>query len=787
MKRLLLSALLLLVALLGLAAYYLADKQPLRDGRLRMPGLQAPVEVRYDERGVPHIRAQNDADLYRALGFVHAQDRLFQMEMLRRLANGELAEVFGAALLDTDRLFRTLRLRQHARQYVARSDQQSPAFLALQAYLEGVNHYQASRPAPLEFDLLGLEPRPFSAEDSLAIAGYMAYSFAAALRSEPLLTHIRDQLGAAYLAPFMENTATSAALPLTEGDWHDLQQLASLSLNSLAQSGLPQFEGSNAWAIAGTHTASGKPLLAGDPHIRFAAPAVWYEAHLSSPGLELYGHFQALNPHALLGFNQRFAWSITMFQNDDLDLIAERRNPDNPLQVWHAGRWVDLQVEQETILVKDAAPHRLTLYRSPNGPLINAALPNPQGDTPLAMWWAFLESDNPLLDAFYQLNRADSLPRAEAAAALIGAPGLNLVWASADGDIAWWAAAHLPRRPAGVDPAFILDASRGEARKDGFLPFSANPREVNPPRGYVLSANQAPQDVPVPGYYNLADRAAQLDRQLRQPGVRWDLQNSQALQLDSASGYPQRVLASLLGTLRATASADEQALVEELARWDGSHTLDSRAAVLFNQLLYQLTREILHDELGDAFFDNLLQTRVIDSALPRLLADPLSPWWDRRDTASRETPPDIIARAWRASLAHLDAQLGPRSDWQWGQAHRLSHPHPLGVKAPLSWLFNVGPFPAPGGHETPNNLSHKLGPAPWPVVYGPSTRRLIDLADSHTALGINPLGQTGVRFDRHYRDQASDYLEGRYQPMHSSPQAIRQHSRGLLLLEPAAP
>ena len=249
MKRLLLSALLLLVALLGLAAYYLADKQPLRDGRLRMPGLQAPVEVRYDERGVPHIRAQNDADLYRALGFVHAQDRLFQMEMLRRLANGELAEVFGAALLDTDRLFRTLRLRQHARQYVARSDQQSPAFLALQAYLEGVNHYQASRPAPLEFDLLGLEPRPFSVEDSLAIAGYMAYSFAAALRSEPLLTHIRDQLGAAYLAPFMENPASSAALPLSAGDWHDLQQLASLSLNSLAQGGLPQFEGRTAEVV----------------------------------------------------------------------------------------------------------------------------------------------------------------------------------------------------------------------------------------------------------------------------------------------------------------------------------------------------------------------------------------------------------------------------------------------------------------------------------------------------------------------------------------------------------
>ena len=204
--------------------------------------------------------------------------------------------------------------------------------------------------------------------------------------------------------------------------------------------------------MSGSRTASGKPLLAGDPHIRFAAPAVWYEAQLSYPGFELYGHHQALNPVASLGHNSDFGWSITMFQNDDLDLIAEKLNPDNPNQVWYRGQWVELQSRAEQIEVKGGEPVSLTLRRSPHGPIINDALGATAGKTPIAMWWAFLETENPILDAFYQLNRADSLSKARAAAEKIQAPGLNVVWANTNGDIGWWAAAQLPLRPVGVNP-----------------------------------------------------------------------------------------------------------------------------------------------------------------------------------------------------------------------------------------------------------------------------------------------------------------------------------------------
>ncbi len=767
MKRsLTLLAVVLAMASAG-AYWYVHGKLPQREGEVAITGLSAPVSVRYDERGVPHLQAQNEPDLYRALGYVHAQDRLFQMELVRRLARGELAEVLGSKLVPTDTLFRSLRIREQAARMVERLDHQSPSWLALQAYLEGVNSWQANHPKPVEFDVLGIAERPFTAEDTLSIAGYLAYSFAAAFRTEPALTYIRDQLGPEYLKIFDLDWQPDGALrpALAASDWRTLEGLAQLSHQALGDAGIPQFEGSNAWVVAGSHTRSGSPLLAGDPHIGFAVPAVWYEAELSAPGFNLYGYFQALNPFALLGHNRDFGWSLTMFQNDDVDLIAEKTNPADANQFMVDGQWRALETTEQQIAVKGEAPVTINLRRSPHGPIVNDVLGETAGQTPIAMWWAFLETENPILDAFYQVNRADTLGKMREAAAKIQAPGLNLVWANARGDIGWWASAQLPIRPDGVNPAFILDGSTHQADKLGFYPFSANPQQENPPSGYIVSANyQPPAAIPIPGYYNLPDRGRQLDRRLADPQVKWDVQNSQTLQLDTSTDYGPRTLAPLLNTLRAIAEGDEQKeLVEQLAAWRGDYPLDSTSATLFNQFLYELAFAALHDELGDTWFKVLISTRAIDAALPRLAADADSPWWNLRGGHDRTDRTAIVRQAWQRSLAHLRELYGnDPADWQWGKAHTLTHNHPLGQQKPLNLLFNVGPFAAPGTHEVPNNLSAKIGPAPWPVNYGPSTRRLIDFADAGQALTINPVGQSGVPFDRHYSDQAEDYVQGRY-------------------------
>jgi len=793
----------LLAATVG-GFWYIATKQPKRSGELTLMRLSAPVTVRYDELGVPHIKAGNEPDLYRALGYVHAQDRLFQMEMVRRTAQGELAEIMGPELIKVDRLFRTLGLRAHAQKVVAAMDLQSPAVLAQSAYLDGINQFQASHPAPFEFDLLGIPKRPFTLLDTVTVSGYLAYSFAAAFKTEPLLTYVRDELGEDHLSIFdldwnpqgVLDMAPRTAMRTPAGrtqkqDWQALSQLAQVSQQAQTLGGVPLFEGSNAWAVAGTRTSSGLPMLAGDPHIGFAVPAVWYEAHLSMPGFDLYGNFQALNAAALLGYNQQFGWSLTMFQNDDIDLIAEKVNPRDTNQVWFQGQWVDLVSTEETIKVKGAKPIKLELQHSPHGPIISSAFRDTLGKAPVAMRWTFLQTDNPIQAAFYELNRANTLAKAREAASKIHAPGLNVVWASASGDIGWWAAAKLPIRPLDVNPAFILDGGTAEVDQPGFYRFSDNPQEENPARGYILSANQQPHSssgLPIPGYYNPPDRAQAVQDRLGNDSLQWNQLNTESLQLSTQTGYYWRVLGPLMPDLSAAVREPlERSVFDSLAQWDGQYTQQNIPPTVFTQFVYELTRAAMADELNKVMFATLLGTRALDMALPRLAADEASPWWDDVTTEKVETRRDIVAIAWHATMTHLKDTLGKSpNDWAWGPAHTLTHKHPLAGQKILGWLFNVGPFDAPGAHEVPNNLSTPIGPAPWAVTYGPSTRRIIDFADPAKARAINPVGQSGVLFDAHYSDQAAAYMVGGYMSRYLAEKDVLANTRHTLTLNPTA-
>jgi penicillin amidase len=488
---------------------------------------------------------------------------------------------------------------------------------------------------------------------------------------------------------------------------------------------------------------------------------------------------------ALLGHNRAFGWSLTMFQNDDTDLVALSVDPNNPNRIWHQGTWVDLTLREEMIAVKGADSVVLSVRSSPHGPVINDALPSPPHGKPLALWWSLYHTPNPIVEAFYQLNRADSLDKARQAASLIHAPGLNVVWAHANGDIAWWAAARLPIRPDGVDPSRILDDARGEAHKLGFLPFERNPQEENPARGFVVSANQQPAAAtPIPGYYNTGDRARRLFQQLAQDAVRWDTPLSQALQLDGQTDYFARIWRPLADDLRAAASNDEERMwVELLLAWDGNHGADKIAPTLANQLAFDLLQQTMADELGTEWMALLLRTRLVDMALPRLAADAHSPWWDRRDTPAVETRAQVVAQAWRASLAHLKSQLGPVvKNWAWGEVHSLTHVHPLGRVSPLDRVFNVGPFPVAGGREMPNNQNHALAAAPWRVTYGPSTRRVIDFAQPQAAQGVLPVGQSGVWGDPHYSDQALLHAQGRTRGQWLDAPDVDAHTRSVLFL-----
>ena len=794
MKRIAISFIVILLALLlvvsGGIGWYVYTKQPSRSGRLALERLSAPVQVRYDERGVPHISAQNEADMYRALGYVQAQDRLFQMEMLRRLANGELAEVLGPKLIDTDKLMRALNLGAFARAQAAALDPAKPSTQAVNAYLDGVNQFQEGHPKPLEFDILHIPKRPFTVADTLAVSAYFSYSFSPAFQTIPAMTFIRDQLGPQYLDIFdLPGSPGTAGAARDDDGWALLDQLALVSRKSTEIAGTGRLLGSNAWALSGKHTASSKPLLAGDPHISFAAPAVWYEAHISCPGFDLYGHYMALNPMALLGHNMAFGWSLTMLANADIDLIAEKVNPQNPNQVWYQDKWVDMTQRTEAIHVKAGDDVNITLRQSPHGPIVSDAIATGSDGDTVAMWWAFQQTDNQLLDAFYQLNRAATLDLARQASSEITAPGVNILWANQGGDIGWWAAGRIPQRPAGVDPLFMLDAAKGEADKAGFYNFAFNPQEENPPRGYVLSSNQKPASaIPMPGYYSPLDRYQELDKHLRDPKQRWTQESTKALQRDVCSGYPGRVLDNLLPILdQVVTDPNDRAFLEPLQKWDGCFDERSVAATLFTQMEYELARALFAERLGKDRWRELMRTPIMDTAVVNVLATPNSPWWQTADGSQQEGNRfEVVRLAWSATLHHLQTLYGSSLlEWTWDNAHTLTFTHVLGRQSPLDLLFNVGPFKVPGARETPNQFSQPMGKAPWAVTYGPSTRRIIDFAQPDKALGISPLGQSGVLFDRHYADQTDTFLAGGYQPEHLAENDVRDHTRSTLVLNPA--
>jgi penicillin amidase len=277
-----------------------------------------------------------------------------------------------------------------------------------------------------------------------------------------------------------------------------------------------------------------------------------------------------------------------------------------------------------------------------------------------------------------------------------------------------------------------------------------------------------------------------LNQYLAQPDVKWDLKNSQEMQLSTATGYGPRVLKALIPELlNIVTDPLERSLLDQLAKWDGNHAASGILPTVFNQLLYQLAEGTMADELGPVMFKNLLKTRTLDAALPRLAADANSPWWDNRSTPAFESRSDTLKGIWRTTQNHLQDTLGKTpSGWSWGKAHTLTHKHLLGQQRPLDLLYDVGPFEVSGGREVPNNLSYPIGPAPWAVNQGPSTRRLIDFALPTQSLGINPVGQSGVLFDRHYSDQAGSYAKGEYVAQRLSQDDIKANTRSVLRLKP---
>ncbi|TMU56708.1 penicillin acylase family protein [Flagellimonas algicola] len=791
-KVLLVLAGLVLIVAIGVFVFVQSLK-PDYDGKISLSGISNEVNVYFDDYGIPHIYANNERDATKALGYVHAQDRLWQMELLRRVAKGKLSEVFGADLVETDKFFLSLGIDDNSVQAVSEMDLESEAVILAQAYLEGVNQFIEEGPTPIEFYLTGLEKKPFELNDIMDAMGYMAFSFAMAHKTDPLLTDIKNELGEKYiqdLAVYSDTTTTWIKnYRNTKVDSLDLDITAGVfqALNKLP---VPQFEGSNSWVISPSKTKTGKVILANDPHISYAQPSVWYEVHISTPTYEKYGYHLAGGPFPMLAHDRNVAYGLTMFENDDIDFYLEQTNPADTTQYKTENGWENYEYITKEIKVKDAEPISFTVRKTRHGPLVNNVAKQIKGDTPIAMSWIYTQNKNKVLDAVYEMSHASNLEEFEGALPKIHAPGLNVMYGDAEGNVAWWATAQLYQMPDSVSTKMVMDGASGKDEPVRYLDFSENPSAINPPWNYVYSANNQPDSIAgmlYPGYYLPENRALRIV-QLLESKNDWDRESTSQMILDATSLVNPALVAELIKLLDVSHLNEEQLVqVDALRNWDGTYTLDGTNPTLYHRCEYFMVKNTFLDELGEEKFKQFIGTHVFKRQIAFGAQMKTGIWWDNILTEDKvETREEIVLQSFAEAWQSLVDDFGPdASQWTWDKVHTLEHPHPIGQVESLRSFFNVGPFPVNGTREVINNMSFTYdGTGFHKVNVGPSTRRVVDFSDIENSMSILPTGQSGNPFSKHYKDQAEMFVEGKFRKMMMNKEEIQNNSPSQLVFYP---
>jgi penicillin amidase len=781
MRRLAAAVVILLLTALVVAAaggaYTVRRAFPEHSGTLRVPGLQAPVEVVRDRWGIPHITAQNAPDLFFAQGYVHAQDRLWQMELHRRTASGRLSELFGEVTLDTDRLLRTVGLRRVAQEELAIQDPQTRA--ALEAYARGVNAFVDSHRGrlPVEFLLLRTAPEPWTPVDSLAFAKLMAWILGGNWQAELLRAHLIARFGEDGARTLMPPYQPDMPLIVPSAAKQSYRALDPAAVSRLlgAAPVVPAV-GSNNWVVAPSRTATGAPLLANDPHLGIAMPSVWYEMHLTGGGYNVVGATFPGVPGVVIGHNEDIAWGVTNAGPDVQDLYLERLDPADPTRYLYRGAWEPVRVVREEIRVRGRPRPEVLLVRlTRHGPLLNSVVEG-LGAFVALQWMA--HRPGRIAGSVLRLNRARSWEEFRDALRWWSEPAQNFVYADRRGTIGYQLPGRIPIRSRGQG-LVPVPGWTGEYEWTGEIPFDRLPSVRNPARGYIVTANNriVPPDYP----YFLA---AEWDPGFRARRIETLLAEAGPVTADRMAAIQQDVL-SLPGLQTVQALSDVQvfdeqarALLAEVRRWDGILRPDSRAAAVYQALRVSLLPLLFADLLGrDLYRRYLDHPDAWQVALLAMLAQPRSPWWG---PAGRDA---VVEEALRRAHDLLVARLGPdASRWTWGRLHRTVFVHPLGRVRGLAWIFNATAPPVGGDAFTVNNAGFDLTTFDQVVVA--SYRQVLDLADWDRSVAVHTTGQSGLPFHPHYRDFVPLWATGRYHPLVFSPARIRQEEVARLRLGP---
>jgi len=754
---------------------------------ISLTNLSQTVEVFRDAFGMPHIYAQNEADLYRAMGYVSAQDRLWQMDLIRRATMGRLSEIFGKQLIDTDLLMRSLQISQKSKQILSQTE--APMTAAVEAFSDGVNQYIVAnkKNLPPEFFILGYQPDPWEPYHCLNMAGYMAwdlsFSWSAdvtmhkikALVSAEKFKQLLPQLDIHNAPVFPDFTLPSVPdiqAPLSEAVITNVSEPFIIKNTLLTGAySLPElvpavFHGSNNWAVSGQKSISGKPLLANDMHLSLFAPGVWYQAHQVIAGkLNVTGVVLPGQPFVIAGHNERIAWGMTNLMVDNLDFYLETLNPQNHRQYKFNGQWKDMPEVKEIIKIKGGDTTEKTLRFTHRGPVISPF--KKLTDRTISMRWVGNAGSNELR-GMYRLNRARNWQEFRNSLADVTAVSQNVVYADVDGNIGMQTCAGIAIRKNPSEPVVPGDTDRFDWK--GMVPFQHLPSSYNPSCGYVSSANNKTVTAHYPYYignwFATPARNSRI-RDMLTAKEKLDIADFQLIQTDQRSNLVLTMLPDILKILaeQSNLTVYEKNCIKILSRWDGNVSNESAAPLIFEQIYLALAKQLVHDELGDELFEEYISFSLpVRNLLLNVWTNRTSLWLDDVTTKEIETFQNWVVIGFKEAASTLKNRIGGEpSALQWGRLHRWDLKHPLGRIALLDSVFNFnrGPFPVGGSFHTIRPFTYSFN-KPYTSAFGASQRHIFSTADWDQSLTIIPTGISGIPASPHYCDQTELYVADKY-------------------------
>ena len=797
--RILFNLIIIFIFLVLAGIIYLRTGLPRTSGTLLLLDLEASVEIIRDRYNVPHIYAENNEDAYFGLGFVHAQDRLWQMEFQRRLGAGRLSEFIGEETLKTDKFYRTLSVYHYAKASFENLDAETQS--VLQAYTKGVNAYleNHSGPLPPEFLMFKHKPEPWQPADSLVWLKMMAWDLSNNWEDEILRARLSNVLSDQEInqlfAPYSKNAPT--ILPDFQALYKDL------ALDKLWTSfpePSPPGIGSNAWVVSGEKTTTGKPLLANDPHLRLEAPSVWYFAHIKTPDFEIIGATLPGLPAIVLGHNNFVAWGIANVPADNQDLFIERLDPTNENFYLTPNGKERFTLRSEKIKVKGQNFVNLEVRQSNHGPIISDASDetnpvvqdvnrdvNREFEHVVAFSWTALREDDLTLQAGLNFSKAKNVEEFASSLNNFHSPHLSIVYADVEGNIGYYAPARVPLRANG-DGLMPIPGWTGEYDWQGFIPFEELPHTINPASGQIVSANHkiVGDDYPylISSSWTEPYRAKRIEEMLADIEKHTPESFAQ-IQADQVSLMAKDFLPLLLKVI--PESPEEQEALENLQKWDGRMLAGLAEPLIFYTWYQNFSRLIYIDELGEELFNDTWGFRPI--FLESVLSTH-SKWCNNILTFTQESCEDIVEQAFNDAFEDLTKKYGnDMSTWQWGNSHKVRHAHNIFSRTslrPLHYIFDINKVNG-GDAFTVNVGRFDLEGKDFTQTHGATLRAIYDLANLDNSRFMHTTGQSGHPLSLHYRDFARKWLDVDYIPMNTVQPVVKEAMIGKLVLKPLIP